>query len=607
MEAISDVRRRAAAAAAIAGCAVLTILAPVAVGAQPPATTTQHSPPPRITTGGQSNWSLHNLDIRGSRYADIDEIDTSNVARLELAWSFEAGAANSIMQVTPLVVDGVMYLNAGATLFAVNAASGERIWTTTLGETLEARGRGPAYGGGRVYAFGGTTMYAVDGKTGELVESFGDGGRHEIVAEALRFKYPDIHPPGVDAYSLGYRLTAPPAYRDDTLYAGTGNSERHIRGGLVIAADATTGAIKWVFNTIPQGPRDDGWEIAKDSWGDGQKAGAGVWTTPAIDPELGLVYFNSGNPSPDYDGSARPGMNLFSNSTFAVELETGRLAWYFQAIHHDLWDWDHVTGPLLFDVMKDGETIKGIASAGKNCLLYLWHRETGEPINPIVETAVPTASDVPGEQVWPTQPIPYNARGVPMDPFCATYPIVNDPEARRRARQMYTPYSTNEFYIVAHGGSSWGPPSFSPRTGLIYISGKDGGVALTVNPVGDTLVVGQSDGHSDNIAEGPLRDDMVQMFTVSAYEPISGELMWQKNAPTIWAIGTSGNLVTAGDLVFQGTDVGELYAFDARTGDQLFLYKHNRPIRSSPLTYRVNGRQYVGVVSTNHVLAFALP
>ena len=166
------------------------------------------------------------------------------------------------------------------------------------------------------------------------------------------------------------------------------------------------------------------------------------------------------------------------------------MAWYYQAVHHDLWDWDHVTGPVLFDVMQDGQVIKGVAAPGKNCLMYMWHRETGEPINPMVETAVPTETDVPGEQVWPTQPIPYNARGVPMTPFCSTYPIVTDP---------------------------------------------------------------------------------------------------------------------AGDLVLQGTDVGEFYALDARTGDELFVYQHNRPIRASPLTYEVDGKQYMSVVSTNEVLTFSLP
>lgn len=608
MSVVSYVRRRVRSMTTLAAAAVLVAgVSQAPVGGQQPATTTQESALPRITTGGQANWTLHNLDLSGSRYAEIDQINTSNADELELAWTFEAGAANSITQVTPLVVDGLMYINSGSTVFAVDATTGEKVWTTKLADDLEARGRGPTYGDGKLYAFGGASMYAADGKTGELVESFGDGGRLEIVSEALEFKYPDDYPPGVDAYSLGYRLTTPPVYHDGNLYAGVALSENHIPGGLVIAADATTGAIKWVFNTVPQGPRDDGWEIAKDTWGEGQKVGGGVWTPPAIDPELGLLYVNSGNPSPDYDGSARPGLNLFTNATIALELETGRLAWYYQAVHHDLWDWDHVTGPMLFDVTKDGQTIKGVAAAGKNCLMYMWHRETGEPIHPMVETVVPTETDVPGEEVWPTQPIPYNARGVPMDPFCATYPIVEDPEARKRARQIYTPYSVKEFYIVAHGGGSWGPPSFSPRTGLIYVTGKDGGIAFTVNPVGDTLVTGQSDGHSDVIAEGPIRDDMVPKFTVSAYDPVSGELVWQQTTPTNTAIGASGNLATSGDLVLQGTDVGELYALDARTGDSLFVYQHNRPIRASPLTYQVNGKQYIAVVSTNSVLAFALP
>ena len=559
-------------------------------------------------SGGPGDWPLHNRDLGSGRYSSLDAINTSNVGRLALAWQFDAGAEHSIRQVTPVVVDGVMYLNAGGTTFALDAASGQPIWTRNLDEGLAARGRGPGYGNGRVYAFGGTTVYATDATTGELVESFGDRGRLAIVSEALQFKYPDDYPPNVDATTLGYQLRTPPVYFNDTLYMGAAVSERNIPGGLVMAADATTGAIRWVFNTVPQGPRDDGWEIAKDTWGDGPKVGGGVWTPPVIDPELGLLYINTGNPSPDYDGSGRPGMNLFTNATIALELETGRLAWYYQAIHHDLWDWDHVTGPVLFDAStEDGRTIKGIAAGGKNCLLYIWDRATGEPINPIVETAVPTETDVPGEQVWPTQPIPYTARGVAMRPFCATYPIISDPEAKRRVRQMYTPYSTKESYIVSHGGGSFGPPSFSPKTGLLYITGKDGAVAFTVNPIGDAVEAGRGNGHTDTIAEGPFREDMSPMFTVSAYDPVSGELVWQRTTPTNNPIGTSGNLVTGGDLVFQATDVGEFYAFDARSGEQLFLYTHNRPMVSSPLTYEANGTQYVSIVATNTVLTFALP
>jgi len=128
---------------------------------------------------------------------------------------------------------------------------------------------------------------------------------------------------------------------------------------------------------------------------------------------------------------------------------------------------------MLFDVNVGGRTVKGVATAGKNCFLYVFHRETGEPINPIVETAVRTTTDVPGEQVWPTQPYPYSAKGVPMTPFCATFPIVQDPEKAKRARPMFWPYSTSEFFIVSHGGSSWGSTSFSPRTKLLYVTGKN--------------------------------------------------------------------------------------------------------------------------------------
>ena len=607
MQVPHQIRERWMNTVTVLGIVTLGMMVIVTVGAQELGQTTHQSSPPQITTSGQTNWPLHNLDIGGSRYADIDEINTSNASRLALAWSFAAGAENSITQVTPLVVDGVMYLNAGSTVFALNAVTGESVWTMSMEDTLQARGRGPTYGDGRLYAFGGASMYATDGQTGELVESFGNGGRLEIVGEALQFKYPDDYPPGIDAYGLGYRLTTPPVYYDNTLYAGVALSENHIPGGLVIAADATTGAIKWVFNTVPQGSRDDGWEIAKDSWGDGQKVGGGVWTPPVIDPELGLVYVNSGNPSPDYDGSARPGMNLFTNATIALELETGKLAWYYQTVHHDLWDWDHVTGPLLFDVTKDGQTVKGVAAAGKNCLMYLWHRETGEPINPMVETAVPTATDVPGEEVWPTQPIPYNSRGVPMTPFCATYPILNDPEAKQRARQMYTPYSVKDFYIVTHGGGSWGPPAFSPRTGLLYVTGKNGAVSFTVNPVGDSLSAGPNNqGHSDVIAER-VDPGMTPTETVTAYDVWTSNLVWQQTVPANSPISSSGNLVTAGDIVVQGTSMGEVYVFDAGTGEELFFYKAPRPIRASPLTYEVNSKQYISFVASNTVLTLAVP
>ena len=572
------------------------------------AQTNRQGSPPAITQAGAVDWPSHNLDLHNRRYAPLDEISTSTARCLALRWTFETGATENISQVTPLVVDGIMYFQGGAKLFAVNAVTGNSIWTLEMESASASPVRGPTYADGRVYAYSGSTLFAADGQTGELVESFGNGGMLPIVSEALQFKYPDTFPPDLDPVSIGYRITTPPAYFDDTLYVGAALSEGHIPGGLVIATNATTGAIRWVFNTIPQRPQDDGWEIAQDSWGSGARAGGGIWTQPAIDRELGMVYVNTGNPSPDYDGSARHGMNLFTNATIALDLETGRMVWYYQTVHHDLWDWDNVTGPMLFDVTRDGQTIKGVAAAGKNCLLYLWHRETGEPIHPMVETVVPTETDVPGEEVWPTQPVPHNARGVPMTPFCATFVDVDDPELTGQTRQMYTPYSVNEHLIVAHGGSSFGSPAFSPRTGLLYVTGKNGAVSMIVNPLGDTLEPGpDSRGHTENFDELSRIPAYTPTETVSAYDPATGEQVWQQVLPAISPIGSSGNLVTAGNVVFQGTGAGEFYAFDARTGEQLFTYEAPRAIRASPLTYQVNGTQYVSVVATNTVLTFALP
>jgi PQQ-dependent dehydrogenase (methanol/ethanol family) len=550
------------------------------------------------------DWRLHNLDLANSRYAPLDEINTTNVGKLTLKWSHEVPAADNISRGTALVVGGVMYFNAGSKLFAVNAATGEAVWNVQVEPPFPANGRGPTYGDGRIYAYGRTILYAVDAKTGKIVDSFGNKGRLEVGRAALQFKYPEKDP-------TGYQIAAPPAYYNGVLYVGLAQSESHIPGGLVVAIDGRTGAVKWVFNTIPQGPADDGWEIAKDTWRGGARAGGGMWTQPAIDPELGLLYVNAGNPSPDYDGSARKGTNLFTNSILALNLKTGKLAWHYQTIHHELWDFDLVTGPVLFDVTVGGRTIKGVGSAGKNCFLYLWHRDTGQPINPMVETAVPTKTDVPGEEIWPTQPFPYTSKGVPMQPFCATYPIVTNPELAKRARQIYFPYSIKEPFIVSHGGSSFGSPAFSPRTNLLYVTGKNAAVSFRVNPVGNTLRQSpDSIGHTAAIAGSPERGDQVGVpntETVTAFNPATGELAWQMEYPSRSSIGSAGNLATAGDLVFQGSDTGEFYAFDARSGEQRFKYTAPRSIRTSPLTYRANGKQFVTIVATNTVLTFGLP
>src|SRR5262245_44175451 len=264
---------------------------------------------PRRPGIGPGDWPLHNLDLRNSRFSQLDQINTSNVDRLILKWSLDVPERPNVSSVTPLVVDGVMYLHSGSKLFAVDAVTGQSIWTFEAEERFTGGGRGPAYGDGRVYAYGPSVMYAIDAKSGEPIRTFGDRGLLRIVNKTLEFKYPGKYPAALDPTTLGYSMTNPPAYYNGTLYVGLPFSDSLIPGGLLAALDGATGTIKWVFNTIPQGPLDDGWEIAKDTWSETGRYGGGVWTTPAIDPELGMIYFNVGNPSPDYDGSARKGIN----------------------------------------------------------------------------------------------------------------------------------------------------------------------------------------------------------------------------------------------------------------------------------------------------------
>ena len=601
-------RRHARAATAALAIAAIGGLQAANAAAQGQ-TTQAGTPPTIIATQSQTNWASHNLDPFNQRFSELDQINTSNVGQLERRWSFDVPTGVTRPQVTPLVVDGLMYIHGGSTILALNAETGETVWTLELEEVRGGRVRGPLYAGGNIYSYHGAHLVAADARTGELVETFGNGGVSPVIQMALQAKYPDVYPPDFNPRSIGYQMMASPAYHNNTLYIGVAISEGHIPGGLMIAADATTSAIKWVFNTIPQRPQDEGWEVAAPTWGYGKRVGGGIWTQPAIDTELGMVYFNAANPGPAYDGSARVGANLFTNSTIALDLETGALRWHYQTIHHDLWDWDNITGPTLFDVTDtNGETIKGVAAAGKNCLLYLWDRETGEPINPMVETLVETETNVPGEVVYPTQPIPYNARGVPLTPFCATYLDLGDPELQAKARPMYQPYSTDEHFIVAHGGSSFGSPSFSPRTGLLYITGKNAGVSLLVKPVGDTLEAAPTCvGHMGNYSEIDRIEAYPRTMTVTAYEPASGEDVWQRVLPAVTFGASSGSLATAGDLVFQGTEDGGFYALNAETGGQLFHHQAPRTVQSSPMTYEVNGTQYVTVTATNTILTFALP
>ena len=541
------------------------------------------------------NWPLHNFDLAGSRFSSLDQIDRSNVHTLTPRWLFQHGVIDGVSnQTTPVIVDGVMYAtDSRGSVYAVDGSDGHLLWSYDVTELLRGgrregyifRHRGVTYADGVVYSAAGSFIFALDAKTGEPLEGFGDAGQASVILDVLRLRYPEVE----TAISMGYWFTSAPQIYDGVLYVGSTRSESHIPGGHVLAVDAQTGEVIWHFNTIPQDENDQGWDIAGPTWVGGERNGGGIWETPSIDPELGLVYVAVGNPYGD--STKRAGINLFSDSVLALSMENGRLEWYYQLVHHDVWDYDNGLQPILFDMEVDGQPVRALAQANKNGWLYILDRVTGEPVHSIIETPVPTQTDTPGEQPWPTQPIPHKANGDRMEPVAPVYPTKLPPgwiEGREIVPQ-FTPHASNHIVAPGYGGgANYAPISYSPLTGLLYV----------------------------NAIDRPYNGGRGADGYFSAYDPTTGELVWRQ---IFEGYGQAGSVVTAGGVVFVGTGsniAGYFFAFDAETGELLWKFNTGAGVFSSPSVYLVNGEQFVTVASGGGdrgrrggdlILSFALP
>ena len=423
------------------------------------------------------DWPLHNLDLAGSRFSSLDQINRSNVHTLTPRWLFQHGVIDGVSnQTTPIIVDGVMYAtDSCGSVYAVDGADGHLLWSYDVTELLGGglregyifRHRGVTYADGVVYSAAGSFIFALDAETGEPMPEFGENGQASVILDVLRLRCPEVE----TAISMGYWFTSAPQIHDGVLYAGSTRSESHIPGGHVLAVDAQTGEVIWRFNTIPQDENDQGWDVAGPTWVGGERNGGSIWETPSIDPELGLVYVAVGNPYGD--STKRAGMNLFSDSVLALSMENGRLEWYYQLVHHDVWDYDNGLQPILFDMEVDGQPVKALAQANKNGWLYILDRATGEPVHPIIETPVSTLSDTPGEQPWPTQPIPLKANGDRMEPVTPVYPT-KLPPGRIEGREIvpqFTPHASNHIFAPGRGGgASYAPITYSPLTKALFMT-----------------------------------------------------------------------------------------------------------------------------------------
>ena len=439
-------------------------------------------------------------------------------------------------------------------------------------------------------------MVALDAKTGTPDERFGDHGVSNVLMDVLKARHPNV----TKAMDLGYSFTSAPQYFKNIVVIGTANSDQKIPGGWVLGIDGTTGRLLWKFNTVPQGADDEGWAIAKDTWVGWARHGGGIWQTPAIDADTGTVYLVAGNPYPSHDGSARKGINLFTLCFLALDVRTGKLQWYYQQVHHDLWDLDSGQQPTLFDVQVKGRTIRALAAGNKNGYVYVLNRETGAPINPIVETPVDRSSDLPGEEPWPTQPIPQTAAGKPMEPVAGSVIRAVDPQFAALPKvPLYTPPRQSGAVHAPREGVHYGGNSFNPRTRLLYVAGKELPIYMTVEPVGAKGVPGKMELAGMRVSAAPETGHLV------ALDPASGEIRWRtplEGGPS------TGTLTTSGNLVFVADRQGTLYAVDATVGKMLWQFETGGAVRAGQITYAVNGVQYVTVPSGGDViLTFALP
>ena len=542
------------------------------------------------------NWITNGGSLANQRYSPLKEIDSSNVSRLNGVWHMHlrgsAVAAKYSAESQPLVYKGTIYVPTGEDdVFAVDAETGSIEWQykANLDQKISTvccgwESRGVALGDGKVY------IGQLDGNLVALDQKTG------VVAWKTL----------VMPWQQGYSITSAPLYVDGMVITGISGGEFGIRG-RVTAFDAKTGKEVWRFYTIP-GPGETGhetWPATGDAWKHG---GAPVWQTPSVDSKLGLLYFSTGNAGPDNDGSGRAGQNLFATSMVALDVKTGKLRWHYQMVHHDIWDYDAPSPTVLFDATIGGTLRHGIGEASKTGWLYLLDRTNGKPLLPIPEKAVPQNAN---QKTWPTQPSPSYPPFVPHAPSDQQYSQVLKQLAETaghsakavRAKTMFTPYwQTPVVYTPGpQGGTNWQPSSYNPNTQMFYVCAQSGPVASTAETKEETQPK----------AGAPASTKLGSTLTVaggfgsntgyfSAIDARTGNIVWQKRWPESCYAGST---TTAGNLVFVGRSNGNLLAYDARSGKQLWSFQTGAGANNAPTIFEQDGNQFVLFYAGGNALA----
>jgi quinoprotein glucose dehydrogenase len=641
-------------------CAALVLLA---CGAEPSA--------PDFS-GPTADWPTHGGDKGGRRWSPLTQINRDNVAGLELAWEYRHGdvsdgsdgTSRTAFQVTPIVADDTLFFCTGANrVIALDPETGVERWIFDPQQRVEklegpygraCRGvefwRDPEREPDAACAariFTGTLdsqLIALDAATGRPCDDFGREGRVELregIGEAEPWEY---YP------------TSPPVAVGDVVVVGAlvaDNLRSDAPSGVVRGFDARSGALRWAWDPVPEG-----WQPPAD--GLYTRGTANVWAPMASDPELGVVFVPTGNASPDYFGGRRRGLDHWSSSVVALDTLTGNPVWRFQAVHHDLWDYDVGSQPALFDFPDEDGPLPAVAQATKMGLVFLLDRDSGEPLFPVEERPVPQ-TDVAGETTSPTQPFPTHVPPLhphalsPDDAFGFTpwdRGACRDLIASHRSDGIYTPPSLEGsiHFPGPAGGANWGSVSLDPERRILYVNQSRMPLVVKLLPreeydaLPEKTAVYPNDmypmeGTPYAVVRGPLLSPLgapcnaPPWGTLTAVDLVRGEILWevplgttrdQAPFPVWWLQGDvgapnlGGSIATAGGLVFIGATTEKAFrAFDTETGSELWQARLPYTANATPITYRLreDSRQFVVVPAGGHgwsdpgdaVIAYALP
>jgi quinoprotein glucose dehydrogenase len=591
-------------------------------------------------------WPHYGGNLASHRYSPLDQINRDNVASLRVEWRYATGnfgpRPEQKMESTPLMIDGVLYTTVGVTrnVVAIDAVTGETLWLWRPNDG-ERFGRAPRKNSGRGLSYWtdgagderllvvtpGFYLVALDPQTGRQVPGFGENG----VIDLMQGVRGEVN----EKSSIGN--TSPAVIIGDTVIVGPAHevamrppSKANLKGD-VRGYDVRSGRRLWTFHTIPE-PDEPGYE----TWLDGSAeytGNAGVWARMSADEELGLVYLPIEAPLSDLYGGERPGDNLYGNSLVCLDARTGEVVWHYQLIHHDIWDWDNPTAPILMDIVVDGRPIKAVAQITKQAWVYTFDRVTGEPVWPIEERPVPE-SDVPGERTAPTQPFPTRPAPFDRQGFGPEDVIDFTPELRAAALEgikifrtgpMYTPPSLGAapdgtrgllFLPAPVGGANWEGGTYDPETGMLYVGSFTSpsvfaltsqpdftdvryiagggaelpwleGLPVVKPPWGRITAIDMNTGeHAWMIPNGPTPDEIANNPALAGVElPPTGRM-------------TRAMLLATKTLLF-GTDgwggSPSLRAYDKATGAEIAAIELPGPSGGLPMSYAVDGRQFIAI------------